>query len=171
RRGPPGLYYPEHRQGQIPVSLLDLHLAAVVVHHHDGAVWGAGVVRVGRDASSPAPHGTPRSPVTACGIQAHDARPHCSSMIITSIHPHPRITRTGTREGADAGQFPGQSTVSAGDGAFCAAVLRSARGVKLMSHNASPEGVQVNRSLMVGGGLLVGIGGLLGFTGMVLVGS
>lgn len=40
-----------------------------------------------------------------------------------------------------------------------------------MSHNASPEGVQVNRSLMVGGGLLVGIGGLLGFTGMVLVGS
>src|SRR5829696_4237897 len=24
---------------------------------------------------------------------------HCSSMIITSIHPHPRITRTGTREG------------------------------------------------------------------------
>jgi hypothetical protein len=43
--------------------------------------------------------------------------------------------------------------------------------MKLMSHNASPEGVQVNRSLMVGGGLLVGIGGLLGFTGMVLVGS
>ena len=61
--------------------------------------------------------------------------------------------------------------MSAGDGAFGAAVLRSARGMKLMSHNASPEGVQVNRSLMVGGGLLVGIGGLLGFTGMVLVGS
>ena len=40
-----------------------------------------------------------------------------------------------------------------------------------MSHNASLEGVQVNRSVMVGGGLLVGIGGLLGFTGMVLVGS
>jgi hypothetical protein len=43
--------------------------------------------------------------------------------------------------------------------------------VKLMSDNASPEGIQVNRSLVVGGGLLVGIGGLLGFTGMVLVGS
>jgi hypothetical protein len=43
--------------------------------------------------------------------------------------------------------------------------------VKLMSHNASPEGMQLNRRLLVGGGLLVGIGGLLGFTGMVLVGS
>src|SRR5215218_5514746 len=98
----------------------------------------------------------------------------CSSMSITGIHPHPRITRTGTREGADAGQFAGQfagqSTVSAGDGAFGAAVLRSARGMK-MSHNASPGGMQLNRSLLVGGGLLVGIGGLLGFTGMVLVGS
>jgi hypothetical protein len=40
-----------------------------------------------------------------------------------------------------------------------------------MSDNASPEGMQVNRSLLVGGGLLVGVGGLLGFTGMVLVGS
>jgi hypothetical protein len=75
------------------------------------------------------------------------------------------------REGGDAGQFAGQSTVSAGDGAFCSAVPRSARGVKMMSNNASPEGMQVNRSLLVGGGLLVGIGGLLGFTGMVLVGS
>src|SRR5215211_3915144 len=91
-------------------------------------------------------------------------------MIITSIHPPPRITRTGTREGADAGQFAGQSTVSTGDGAFGAAVLRSARGMK-MSNNASPGGMQLNRSLLVGGGLLVGIGGLLGFTGMVLVGS
>src|SRR5215217_1492042 len=95
----------------------------------------------------------------------------CSSMIITSIHPHPRITRTGTREGADAGQFAGQSTVSAGDGALRSAVLRSVRGVKLMSNNASPAGMQVNRSLLVGGGVLVGVGGLLGFTGMVLVGS
>ena len=41
----------------------------------------------------------------------------------------------------------------------------------MMSNNASLEGIQVNRSLLVGGGLLVGIGGLLGFTGMVLVGS
>jgi hypothetical protein len=40
-----------------------------------------------------------------------------------------------------------------------------------MSNNASPEGMQVNRSMLVGGGLLVGISGLLGFTGMVLVGS
>jgi hypothetical protein len=95
-------------------------------------------------------------------------------MIITSIHPPPRITRTRGREGADAGQFAGQfagqSTVSAGDGAFGAAVLRSARGIE-MSNNVSPEGMQVNRSLLVGGGVLVGIGGLLGFTGMVLVGS
>jgi hypothetical protein len=60
--------------------------------------------------------------------------------------------------------------VSAGDGAFGVAVLRSVRGVK-MSDNASPEGMQLNRSLLVGGGLLVGVGGLLGFTGMVLVGS
>jgi hypothetical protein len=43
--------------------------------------------------------------------------------------------------------------------------------MKLMSHNGSPEGMQLNRRLLVGGGLLVGIGGLLGFTGMVLVGS
>jgi hypothetical protein len=40
-----------------------------------------------------------------------------------------------------------------------------------MSDNTSPEGMQLNRSLLVGGGLLVGVGGLLGVTGMVLVGS
>jgi hypothetical protein len=40
-----------------------------------------------------------------------------------------------------------------------------------MSNNTSPEGMQLNRSLLVGGGLLVGIGGLLGLTGMALVGS
>ena len=40
-----------------------------------------------------------------------------------------------------------------------------------MSDNTSPEGMQLNRSLLVGGGVLVGVGGLLGFTGMVLVGS
>jgi hypothetical protein len=40
-----------------------------------------------------------------------------------------------------------------------------------MSNNASPEGMQLNRSLLVGGGVLVGVGGLLGVTGMVLVGS
>jgi hypothetical protein len=43
--------------------------------------------------------------------------------------------------------------------------------MKLMSDNASPEGVQLNRRRLVGGGLLVGIGGLLGVTGMALVGS
>jgi hypothetical protein len=43
--------------------------------------------------------------------------------------------------------------------------------VKMMSNDASQGGIQVNRRLLVGGGVLVGIGGLLGFTGMVLVGS
>jgi hypothetical protein len=61
--------------------------------------------------------------------------------------------------------------VSAGDVALCSAVLAIGERSELMSDNASPEGMQVNRSLLVGGGLLVGIGGLLGFTGMVLVGS
>jgi hypothetical protein len=41
----------------------------------------------------------------------------------------------------------------------------------MMSNDASQGGIQVNRSLLVGGGVLVGIGGLLGFTGLVLVGS
>ena len=40
-----------------------------------------------------------------------------------------------------------------------------------MSSDGSPPAVQVNRSLLVGGGVLVGIGGLLGFTGMALVSS
>ena len=41
----------------------------------------------------------------------------------------------------------------------------------MMSNDASQGGIQVNRSLLVGGGVLVGVGGLLGFTGIVLVGS
>jgi hypothetical protein len=41
----------------------------------------------------------------------------------------------------------------------------------MMSNDASQGGIQVNRSLLVGGGVLVGIGGLVGFTGLVLVGS
>jgi hypothetical protein len=41
----------------------------------------------------------------------------------------------------------------------------------MMDNEGSQGGMQVNRSLLVGGGVLVGIGGLLGFTGMVLVGS
>ena len=40
-----------------------------------------------------------------------------------------------------------------------------------MSNGVSQEGVQANRSLLIGGGVLVGLSGLLGFTGMVLVGS
>jgi hypothetical protein len=40
-----------------------------------------------------------------------------------------------------------------------------------MSNEGSQGGMQVNRSLLVGGGVLVGIGGLLGFTGLVLIGS
>ena len=48
--------------------------------------------------------------------------------------------------------------------------FRSARGMK-MSDNVSSEGMQLNRSLLVGGGVLIGVGGLLGLTGMVLVGS
>jgi hypothetical protein len=40
-----------------------------------------------------------------------------------------------------------------------------------MSNDGSQGGMQVNRSLLVGGGVLVGMGGLLGITGMVLVGS
>ena len=38
-----------------------------------------------------------------------------------------------------------------------------------MSSDGSPPTVQVNRSLLAGGGVLVGIGSLLGFTGMALV--
>jgi hypothetical protein len=38
--------------------------------------------------------------------------------------------------------------------------------------NAASRGeVQLNRRLIVGGGVLIGIGGLLGFTGMLLVSS
>jgi hypothetical protein len=42
---------------------------------------------------------------------------------------------------------------------------------KIMRNDVSQGSVQVNRSLLTGGGVLVGIGGVLGFTGMVLVGS
>jgi hypothetical protein len=45
------------------------------------------------------------------------------------------------------------------------------KGAKMMSNDVSQGGIQINRSLLVGGGVLVGIGGLLGFTGMMLVGS
>jgi hypothetical protein len=38
-----------------------------------------------------------------------------------------------------------------------------------MTHHRSEEDVQLNRNLIVGGGVLVALGGLLGFTGMALV--
>jgi len=50
-------------------------------------------------------------------------------------------------------------------------VLPSAEAVKTMSNDASRAGIQLNRSLLVGGGALVGIAGLLGFAGVVMVGS
>jgi hypothetical protein len=50
-------------------------------------------------------------------------------------------------------------------------VLRSAEAVTTMRNGTSQGRIQLNRSLLVGGGVLVGIGGLLGFTGVVLVGS
>jgi hypothetical protein len=59
--------------------------------------------------------------------------------------------------------------VAAGNGAVQAVALD--REGEEMSNDVSQEGIQVNRSLLIGGGVLVGIGGVLGFTGMVLVGS
>ena len=41
----------------------------------------------------------------------------------------------------------------------------------MMSNDGSQEGIQVDRTLLMRGGVLVGIAGLLGFSGMVLVGS
>jgi hypothetical protein len=41
----------------------------------------------------------------------------------------------------------------------------------MMHSDPSQGGIQVNRSLLVGGGVLIGIGSLLGFTGAVLIGS
>jgi hypothetical protein len=40
-----------------------------------------------------------------------------------------------------------------------------------MADASSRGDIQVNRSLLVGGGVLVGLGGLLGFTGMALISS
>ena len=40
-----------------------------------------------------------------------------------------------------------------------------------MNDLSSESGVQLNRNLIVGGGVLVALGGLLGFTGMALVSS
>ena len=40
-----------------------------------------------------------------------------------------------------------------------------------MADLGSSSDIQLNRSLLVGGGVLVALGGLLGFTGMALVSS
>ncbi len=40
-----------------------------------------------------------------------------------------------------------------------------------MADLTSKGDIQLNRSLLVGGGVLVGLGGMLGFTGMALVAS
>ena len=40
-----------------------------------------------------------------------------------------------------------------------------------MADQGSPGDIQLNRNLLVGGGVLVALGGLLGFTGMALVSS
>jgi hypothetical protein len=45
------------------------------------------------------------------------------------------------------------------------------KGVTSMTHHRSEEDVQLNRSLIVGGGVLVALGGLLGFAGMAMVTS
>ena len=38
-----------------------------------------------------------------------------------------------------------------------------------MTHHGSDDDIQLNRGLLVGGGVLVALGGLLGFTGMGLL--
>jgi membrane protein implicated in regulation of membrane protease activity len=40
-----------------------------------------------------------------------------------------------------------------------------------MEESSSTADIQLNRSLIVGGGVLVALGGLLGFTGMALLSS
>jgi hypothetical protein len=45
------------------------------------------------------------------------------------------------------------------------------RGEDMTEQTASREAIQLNRSLLVGGGVLVTLGGLLGFAGMALISS
>ena len=40
-----------------------------------------------------------------------------------------------------------------------------------MVEQVSQRGIQLNRRLVLGGGVLIGIGGLLGFTGVLLLSS
>jgi len=48
---------------------------------------------------------------------------------------------------------------------------RRRQGVKAMADSTSKGDIQLNRSLIVGGGVLVAVGGLLGFAGMALLSS
>jgi hypothetical protein len=45
------------------------------------------------------------------------------------------------------------------------------QGVRIVIDHASQGAPQLNRSLLIGGGVLLGLAGLLGFTGAVLVSS
>jgi hypothetical protein len=69
---------------------LDLHLAALAPHDGLRAARGAGVVRTGRDAPSPASQGAPPSPT---GLTLTSARrragpsPRCRAQI-PQLHPH-----------------------------------------------------------------------------------
>ena len=49
-------------------------------------------------------------------------------------------------------------------------MVRSMEGVKTMTDTSKGD-LQLNRSLIVGGGVLVAVGGLLGFAGMALLSS
>jgi hypothetical protein len=47
--------------------------------------------------------------------------------------------------------------------------MAATEGVTSMTHHGSDDDVQLNRGMIVGGGVLVALGGLLGFTGMTLL--
>jgi hypothetical protein len=51
------------------------------------------------------------------------------------------------------------------------AVLRFVTRGDVVTDQASQEGIQLNRRLVVGGGVLLGTGGLLGFIGVLLLSS
>src|SRR5262249_25093760 len=58
--GPAHLRHPEPARREVPLPHCELYLAIVALHHRDGSSRGIGLVRVGRDASSQTPQGTPR---------------------------------------------------------------------------------------------------------------
>ena len=86
------------------------------------------------------------------------------------IRSHPKgVMRTALARQHSEGLLVRRSTVAADAGAVGA--VASIGKAKMMSDDGSQEGIQVDRTLLIGGGVLVGIGGLLAFSGMVLVGS